>query len=81
MNIYIRICSLFKVIHYLCSINFYYMKHLLSKQQAEIILEPYFLKIQEAIEGGFNKFSKINNKYPFVNVFFEFFYKYFIGRL
>ena len=54
MNIYIRFCSLFKVIHYLCSINFYYMKHLLSKQQAEIILEPYFLKIQEAIESGFN---------------------------
>lgn len=49
-----RFCSLFKVIHYLCSINFYYMKHLLSKQQAEIILEPYFLKIQEAIESGFN---------------------------
>lgn len=54
MNNFIRFCSLFKVIHYLCSIKFYYMKHLLSKQQAEIILEPYLLKIQEAIESGFN---------------------------
>jgi len=54
VNNFIRFCNLLKVIHYLCSINFYYMKHLLSKQQAEIILEPYLLKIQEAIESGFN---------------------------